>query len=319
MMSAGRSIDEESIASVLAAARREILDLVIAVGAIDDDGAAMASSRLRWAMTAAEHLAATQSISPRSITSTQLASVREQANRWLSNDPRMLTADAVERLLTRIEHRRSHGEPCIDATNAELDGLDLDDLDLSKLWLRGANLNNVTGRRALLDVADATGASLRQCQLCDSSLSMATFDESTLVECDLSRANLERATWHHTSITRCTLAGAELTDARFDGTVFIDCNLRGAALGIVKLARRATTAATQFVRCDLRETGWRGRDLAGVTFVDCKLYGAHGDPKLDRVVIERPDLSPAADGSQVGTRSDVIAGWSTVVGARSVR
>jgi len=58
--------------------------------------------------------------------------------------------------------------------------------------------------------------------------------------------------------------------------------------------------------------------------IDCKLTGSHGTPELVEAVIERCDLSPAGDGTQIGTRADMlrlraslrnrwqrIASWST--------
>lgn len=304
----GRCVDRGDMAAVLATARREILQLAIAIAVVDEDGAAVASARLRWALCVAEQLAASRSFTPPD-EAAQLESVRAHANRWLSTAPREFTVSALLRMAARDTARRARGEPFIDATNASVEGLFLDGLVLS-LCLRKAALAEVTARHALMNDTDATAAHFRACRLYGCSMERATFDDARFDECDLSGAGLDGSSWRRSTALYSTLMGTSLRDANLEEVTFVDCDLRWATLDITNLASRSGLRGARFVRCDLRETSWLARDLGGVSFIDCKLYGVRGAPMMSDVAIENPDLSARADGSQCGTRGDVIATWS---------
>ncbi|HUJ62875.1 MAG TPA: hypothetical protein VLX92_30440, partial [Kofleriaceae bacterium] len=89
---------------------------------------------------------------------------------------------------------------------------------------------------------------------------------------------------------------------------FTDCDFRGADFSNVKDLLGSSFEAV-FVRCDLRDTRWQGRELHCVRFVDCKMAGVTGTPELASTAIERPDLSPAGDGSSIGSARDVLQLW----------
>ena len=307
-----------AIDALLCVARRETLVLAVAIGAADGDAAAVASARLRWAIGAARQLFATVEHDPfLEHRARQLDRVANRAQRWLvAEPPRSL--HAIGALVERVAARRGQRVAAIDAEHATLVELDLDDLDLTRIALHGASLTEVTARRAGCDAADARSTRWLRCQLEACSLAMAVFSDSTLEHCELSRANLEGASWHRATLSHCKLRRALLIDARLDRAVFNDCSLRGTDLEIVRSPDVATLAGARFVRCDLRDTNWAGRELGGATLIDCKLAGAHGGPVLAGVVIERPDLSMFADGSQIGTQDDVVAGWRTMVGAGKI-
>lgn len=307
-----------AIDALLCVARRETLVLAIAIGAMDDDGAAVASARLRWAIGSARQLIAAVEQDPlMEHRAGQLDQVANRAQRWLATEPPQ-PLHAIGNLIERVAARRGPKAPAIDGEYANLADLDLDDLDLGRIQLHGASLTDVTARRAGCDAADASSTRWLRCRLDGSSLAMAVFSGSTVEHCELSRANLEGTSWHRATLSHSSLRRALMIDARLDRTVFSDCSLRGADLEIVRSRDVATLAGARFVRCDLRDTNWAGRELGGATFVDCKLFGAHGVPVLAGVVIERPDLSLVADGSQIGTQNDVIAGWCTIAGAGAV-
>jgi len=207
----------------------------------------------------------------------------------------------------------------IDATGAKLSALDLtaaifedvtlDRADVSFTRLHAAKLTNVRARGAGFASAMIAGTTLSRCDLSAAGMSIANLGDATIEDCDFSGADLERTTWYRSKVTRCTFAGAVMTDIGIDKAVFTDCDFRGADLGIVKQGLLGTSMDATFVRCDLRDTNWYGRDLFRVRLVDCKLAGIRGKPHLEQTVIERPDLSPAGDGSQVGTARDVMLQW----------
>jgi uncharacterized protein YjbI with pentapeptide repeats len=262
---------------MLVAARREILQLAVAIGAEDEDSTAVAAARLTWALGVAEQLAATCPPPRLEAMAPGLHRVRTQATRWLLAAPHELSVAALQRIVAREQARRSLGEPGIEATDAHLEGLDLDDVPLS-ICLRDATLADVTARRALMYGADASGASFRECRFYACSMRLATFDDASFEECDLSRTNLDCTSWRGATISRCTLLEASIVDAHLEGAAFIDCDLRGAAFDVLKPERRLTSRGLRFVRCDLRDTSWCDRDVTGVSFKDCKIGGGRGAP-----------------------------------------
>ena len=207
----------------------------------------------------------------------------------------------------------------VDATGAKLSGLDLtatmfedvtlDRADLSFTRLHGATLTRVRARGAGFASAMIAGTTLTGCDFSGAGMSIAKLGDATIDSCDFSAANLERTTWYRSKVSRCTFAGAVLTDAGLDHAEFTDCDFRGADLGIVQEGLLGSSFSAVFTRCDLRDTSWQGRDLYRVRLIDCRLAGAHGTPGIEQLVIERPDLSSAGDGSAIGTMRDVLALW----------
>jgi uncharacterized protein YjbI with pentapeptide repeats len=267
---------DAAIDALLAVARREMLVLAVAIGAVDDDGAAVASARLRWAIGSARQLIVALGSDPRvARRACQLDRVANRAQRWLvSEPPRSL--QAISSLVDRIAARRGRHARAIAAEHANLVDLDLDGLELSRILLHGGSLTDVTARRARCDAADASSTRWLRCDLDGCSLAMAVFTGGTVERCNLSRANLEGTSWHRATLSHCMLPRARLADARLDRAVFSDCDLRGASFDIVRSPDVASLAGARFERCDLRDTSWGGRELSGAVFTECDLVGAHG-------------------------------------------
>jgi len=313
---------DAAIEALLDVARRETLALAVATCALDDDAAAVASARLRWAIGAARPLILANDAendaandAARTAPRMQLAGlahrldrIANRAQRWLVDEPARPLRE-IGGLVDRMSARRSP-RSAIRADHAALVDLDLDDLDLARISLRGAKLADVSLRRASCPGADATGSRWQRCRLDRAGLAMAVLADAQLARCDLSRADLAGTSWHRAALAHCALRRATLFDARLERAVFADCDLRGADLAVVRSPHVATLAGARFVRCDLRDTHWRGRALGGATFVDCKLFGVRGGPALAGVVIERPDLSRLGDGSRIATQRDAVADWA---------
>jgi uncharacterized protein YjbI with pentapeptide repeats len=267
---------DAAIEALLAVARREMLVLAVAVGAIDDDRAAVASARVRWAIGSARQLIFSLEADPNiGELAGQLDRAANRAQRWLVSEPPQ-SMQKIGGLVDRIAARRSRHGRAIAAEHASLVDLDLDGLELSRIQLRGAALVDITARRARLDVADARSTRWLRCDLSASSFANAVFAGSTLERCDLPDAILVGTSWHRATLSHCTLARARLTDARLDRAVFSDCDLRGARFDIVRSPDVASLAGARFDRCDLRDTSWAGRELSGAVFSDCDLVGARG-------------------------------------------
>lgn len=270
-MLAGRQDHDAAIDSLLFIARRETLLLAIATGTADDDRAAVASGRLRWAIGSARQLLGAATGPRGRAHAEELCRIANRAQRWLVEEPPR-SLPALGLIIDRLALRRRG--VAIDARHASLADLDLDDLDLSRIELHGANLLEISARRAALFAADASSTRWQRCQLEACSLVMAVLCGSALERCDLSRANLIATSWHRAVVSGCALVHATLIDARLDRALFCDCDLRGADLRIQRSPEVATLAGAHFIRCDLRDTNWAGRELAGATFVDCKLAPA---------------------------------------------
>jgi uncharacterized protein YjbI with pentapeptide repeats len=299
--------------AVLAIARREVLLLVVAAQAEDWDAAAITAARLRWALASAGELA--ERTPDSAVHAARVASLHHASALWLPTKHRLdLTAATLERFLERMRGASGDGDGVIDASSTILDELDLDGLQLARMALRQAEVTRVSAQGARLDWIDAVGANIVQCRFETASMAMAILDDVMLEDCDLSRINLQRASLRGANMVRCRAGGSVLADTRLNHAVFTDCDLRGADFSVRRAASILTVVGARFVRCDLRETNWSGRCLNDVSFIDCKFYGAHGAPQLESVTIVHPDLSRDADGTEIRTVIDVVAGWATLIG-----
>lgn len=206
----------------------------------------------------------------------------------------------------------------IDATGKQLTDLDLtaaifedvvfDRANFAFTRFHGAKFTGVRARGAALPSAMIAGTELTRCDFSGAALPIANLGDATIVDCDFAGADLERTTWYRSQVTRCTFAGATLTNCGLDHAVFTDCDFREADLGMVSQLL-GTACDTVFLRCDLRGSHWHELDLFRAQFVDCKFAGVRGAPHLSQTVVERADLSPAGDGSQLGDLRAVCALW----------
>lgn len=197
----------------------------------------------------------------------------------------------------------------VDLTGATFTDVTLDRADLSFTRFHGATFTNVRARGAGCESTMLAGTTLTHCNFTAAGMPIARLGDSTIDDCTFAGADLQRTSWYRAKVARTSLADTTLTDAALDSAEFTDCDFRGADLGIVKEGLLGTAMDAVFVRCDLRNTNWQGRALFRVRFIDCKLAGARGAARPEEVVIERPDLSAAGDGSQIGTERDVFALW----------
>ena len=139
----------------------------------------------------------------------------------------------------------------------------------------------------------------------------ACFDDAVLDGCHLNCAMANSTRWNSTQLIECQLIGCDLSDAILSYSIFTDCDLRGADLGALRRPDSEGIGGAMFVRCDLRDTQWAGRRLQNVVLSECKLHGARGQPVLEGATIVKPDLSPAGDGSYIGTGDEVRALWGS--------
>jgi uncharacterized protein YjbI with pentapeptide repeats len=149
--------------------------------------------------------------------------------------------------------------PGIDLSGRSLEGATFEHVDLTGAVLRGCDLDSVAFVACALDRADFGGANLYK----------ASISRSSLRDANLRGANLRRAGIHSSTVVGADLSEADLT------------------------------------RAALSETDLRGANLTGTIFfetvmVDVRGHGARGAwLRSDDNRVERLDMSPAGDGSDV--------------------
>jgi len=187
----------------------------------------------------------------------------------------------------------------IDLSGAKLPGVDLNYADLTCLNLDGADLRNVSARRATfpdlkrvkLDGADLSYAYLRGAERCAFRRTTMTstdlgFDRNEYKKCDFSEAKLDFLGASGCKFIDCRFAKADLSDAALqgskEGASFPGSDLTGANLSRAQCARskfaganlsravlfradlqKASLAKADLRRADLREANLIRADLSG--------------------------------------------------------
>lgn len=187
----------------------------------------------------------------------------------------------------------------------------LRDADLSLANFARTRLLDLDAQGANLDDALAIEARFLRVNLTRASMQTVELESMVASDCFFSEANLVDARWHGGAAVLCSFTGADLMNLRADRTTFMHCDFQDADLTISDLGANASMTGTQFINCDLRRSRWHNRTLKDVHFIDCKFHGVKGAPRIEGVVIERPDVSAAGDGSKAGSMSDVLALWGT--------
>src|SRR4051812_11218105 len=160
---------------ILAVVRRQTLAVAAALQSCDADRTLVATARLLWALANAQQFAA-RSVAGVAFTYPRLTSVLDTARVWLRPESSITLSPArAQRVLELLLDSSLQLEP-IDASNTLLVNLDLDDLPLAHLALRGARVIDVRGERAQLDAMDASAATFVRCNLVTASLRAAGFE-----------------------------------------------------------------------------------------------------------------------------------------------
>jgi len=112
-----------------------------------------------------------------------------------------------------------------DGIRANLEGMQLEEIDISGANLEKANLQKINLQRANLANCNLTGAYL-SC----ASLALANLEEAILDEADLENATLQGANLNNTQIRECNLRGAELAGTNFFRSSLVKSNLENTNL-----------------------------------------------------------------------------------------
>jgi hypothetical protein len=132
------------------------------------------------------------------------------------------------------------GLQCADFARANLSGLDLVQVDLTRANLRGANLSHTRLVQSTLTGAAMQGANLRKADLSQASMARvnlagadlrrATLDQATLTDADLASADLAGASLIEVQANRANFRSANLSDVSFSGATLTGAHFTGANL-----------------------------------------------------------------------------------------
>ncbi|MBW4564860.1 MAG: pentapeptide repeat-containing protein [Mojavia pulchra JT2-VF2] len=219
----------------------------------------------------------------------------------------------------RIDLSRTQLGPSGSGDNS-LFNLVLDNVDLSGIKLKSANLNQASfrgsrfrsaGEDGRWDTYDDVIADLSQVQMKQANLTDANLSRVLMNRSDLSRSTLNRANLSNTRLIGANLSSTQLVGADLRGAVLENASLTGADLGDAKLheadlyaARlgRVIAIGTQMPHANLIKTDWQGADLSGADLERANLSNANlsatrltgavlRSAQMENVNLENADLS----------------------------
>jgi hypothetical protein len=161
--------------------------------------------------------------------------------------------------------------------DADLRGVDLQNVTLQGGNLRGADLRGANLRGADLRGANLRGVSLDEACLRDAVLSGMTLRDGTLQNVALRSADLRGANLRDVTLQQADLRDTTLEDAGFQDVTLRDADLRGASLKDADL-----------YEVDLGGADISCVDLRGAKFINCNILGLlHDDTAVDLERLER--------------------------------
>jgi uncharacterized protein YjbI with pentapeptide repeats len=161
-------------------------------------------------------------------------------------------------------YQGTSGLRCADLARANLSGLNLVQLDLTRADLRHANLSHTNLTQATLTGAAMQGANLRSAQLIQ-----ATMNRVNLASADLRNAKLGQAELTHANLSNADLRFADLGQATLTHADLASANLTKASLG------EAEAQGANFRRANLTDADLTAATLTGAHFKGAKLRGAN--------------------------------------------
>jgi uncharacterized protein YjbI with pentapeptide repeats len=170
--------------------------------------------------------------------------------------------------------------------------------DLSKAYLRNANLSGGD-----LSHTNLTDAHLDGAVLVDTNLSDVDLRDATLVEANLTGANLANAFGSNANFSGANLENANFSEGLFDGAIFVRANLAGANFSGADLGRADLTEANlsqaKFFEAHFHGARLTRADLSGANLADADFDGAFLDEarltgaKLHNTSLTGSDLTRA--------------------------
>jgi uncharacterized protein YjbI with pentapeptide repeats len=172
--------------------------------------------------------------------------------------------------------------------NAILRNSNLESTNLSGSNLRGAdftgsNLKDVNFEGADLSNADLTGSDFTLLNISEALLTGANLSGVKLTGLNLAGKNMERVILKQADLSGANLSGSNLRGADFTGSNLKDVNFEGADLS------NADLTGSDFTLLNISEVLLTGANLSGVKLTGLNLAGKN----MERVILKQADLSGA--------------------------
>lgn len=198
-------------------------------------------------------------------------------------------------------YRGTSGLQCADLARANLSGLSLGQLDLTRANLRHANLSHTDLGQATLTGAAMQGANLRSADLIQ-----ATMNRVSLVGADLRKAKLTQAEFKGANLSKADLRYATLDQATLTNANLASANLTKASLIDVE------AQDTDFRRTNLTDADLNGATLTGAQFKGAKLHGASFSGASGGPVPTVPGAGPPVSVTKKTLRQYLLGGAALI-------
>ena len=169
----------------------------------------------------------------------------------------------------------------VDLSRLELKGMIFSNANLARANLFGANLEEANLLSANLLSANLSGANLFSADLEDANLIHADLEDANLFGADLSDSNLKGA-----NLSNADLSDANIVDANLSGANLAEANLSGAELESAKLPR-ANLSNTNLAGVNLEYSNLESANLEGANLDGANL----GEANLKNASLVGADLS----------------------------
>ncbi len=198
-----------------------------------------------------------------------------------SKGTRFIDPDELKQIL--FEHKKWVDTKGKEGAKADLEGANLEGVDLQETELSNANLQNINLQEANLVGACLEKANLQGAILGLANLERACLNKANLQLADLCEASLKMADLQEANLTQAYLMMANLQEAILNNSNLLEANLEEASLVKASLLEAHLDKAN-LIRATLYEA-----DLRGATLQKANLKGAN----LQAAILPKADLRSA--------------------------
>ncbi len=249
----------------------------------------------------------------------RLSAHNDEDGRHHHIEPLSLVAQQLLLAHKNGESLRERDFACIDLSNQNLSGINLEYAYLEQANLSGAVLNDAKLKGAILARANLSGARLNNADLSNANLGKVNFNHAVLKKSNLKQAILENSEFTGASITECDLTEASITGATFfevdfshstmnnfifdeqdlSSCKFDHCQLNNASFTKCTLSQagfsQAIMVKASFSGCHAEHTNFSQANLENARFhEECQLNHANfSDCKLEKSVFLEASLQEA--------------------------
>ncbi|MBE9064099.1 pentapeptide repeat-containing protein [cf. Phormidesmis sp. LEGE 11477] len=160
-----------------------------------------------------------------------------------------------------------------DFRGANLEGANLTEANLNRACFNGANLSNAVLEQAPIHEAEFIGSRLDKAIFCNSYLVKADFSNASLRGADFSQASLQRSIFSNADLHHSCFKEADLIYSQMRSASLVDANLQGANLQGANLSETDCDGAN-FSWSILKDANLTRATLLGANFTEANFTGA---------------------------------------------